>query len=656
MAVLIESVPSAHYVFSPTQLVIEVPFQYLTPNHVRLYYLNEGEMTPIDYTKYEVKRGQEIHLKSDMLPAGTDFYARREVALTQPWDSTGITHIKPSEFERAMDRIIMAAQELRQRELFNYVTLKTQSLGYIQKQQGWLLGEDGTADISGNFHGYANITDGIIDGRTVEILGVTTHRQYMQGFADANLGSVDTPNVDGVDIRGAGRTIFISVFITKLFGGIRRFHAQISKDAEIWYALPDNPSREDPDSWKGEGGGFTTIEGVNYQITELPFDHEEDSPVDTTYYIRIRGARWDDFVTAWTPAQAATIKPTGPDDLVAGAITAEAIQVDVLSTLSANMGVLTAGEIRSPGGELLIDLSHNSIGVGALSGRGLSADGEQIFFNGTIRADYLAPTGRDWDGGSATSSFTDYEIDGGTAFSGTNYFNLFADDRTGSRTGPQFHSVVVDSSLFIAEKLQIGDYQNGQGILWDGSTLSVKGSGNFTGNISASTISGSAISGSTVSGASITGGSININNVFTVDSSGSVAAGNLNLTGGTISGNITMTGSLQGGQIQTTDTSNRGTFIDSVSASFGRHLTSGGGVGIGWGSQMSTLIWTYSTQLFIDGGTGTSLRVNIPLTAASSASFQGPVFINLSALPQSASEAAPGQVFRNGQDLRIKVP
>lgn len=346
MAVNEQYVPSTAFTFSPSVLVIDVPWEYLSPDHIKLYHVVDGEMSPALESSFEVY-GNQIHLHPDSFEEGENFYVRREVPLVQPYDSTGIRDIKPKEFERAMDRIIMAAQELQNRELFNVVTQKTTSLGYVAGTQGWLLGEDGAADITGHFHGSVNITSGTIDGRSVEIAGVTSHRQTMAGFVDVDLGTTDQPDIARLGATPAGRYVTISAGITKLYGGVNIYQFQISKDGLTWFGLPDAPARDMPDSWKdGSGAGWTETTETTIQLGPMPFDEVEGEPVATTYYFRARGVRVDGEVSGWSLPVTAVMELTGNSDLAYNSIEATRLALGTIGSaqLTAELNAAIGGE------------------------------------------------------------------------------------------------------------------------------------------------------------------------------------------------------------------------------------------------------------------------------------------------------------------------
>ena len=370
MAVNEAYVPSTPFTFSNTNLVIDVPWEALSPDHVTLYTLVDTQLEPIDERKYEV-RGNKIHMAEQMLDEGTLFYVRRKVPLLQPYSSVGVTHVRPQDLERALDRVIMAAQELQSRELFTHVIEDYQSLGYIEYTQGWRLGMDGSADISGHFHGSVNITSGTIDGRTVEIIGSTSHRQHMEGFADAELGTIDMPQIDGLKILASGRYISIIAFMSKLFGGIRLVQLQISKTGTSWYALPDAPNITDPNSWRGPSEGVTEIQGTQTMIGPLPMDENIDGgPAETDYYIRARGVRVDGDTTGWTLGELVTLIPSeelGPGVITETHIADDSISTPKLQAMSVQAGKIAADAIQAG------HISANAVVAGKIAANAVQA-------------------------------------------------------------------------------------------------------------------------------------------------------------------------------------------------------------------------------------------------------------------------------------------
>lgn len=355
MAVLEQYVPSTAFTFSNSNLEIDIPWEFLSPDHIKLY-RNEGTgVAPILESLYDV-RGSRIFMTEGMLDEGETFYVRREVPLDQPWDATGLTKISPREIERALDRVIMAAQELQNRELFNVVTQKTQSIGYVQGQQGWLLGEDGTADITGSFRGTVAITGGVIDGTQVDILGVTDQRQTMLGFVNNELGTIDMPLVQGITLASAQRYLIVTVNINQAFGGVANVELQISRDGSEWFALGDAPDPTLPDSWKGAKNAATLIDGLNTYRGPLPLEGDGgNNPNATLYYVRARGVRLDNVRTDWSAARSVLISPIIGSDIANNSITGDKLILDAgfFNQVFANDATITATLTIGQGGQIV---------------------------------------------------------------------------------------------------------------------------------------------------------------------------------------------------------------------------------------------------------------------------------------------------------------
>ena len=347
MAVNEAYTPSTAYTFDTSNLTAPIPWEYISPDHIRLYRLVDGEMTPIDVTKYDVE-GSNIIMSETMMTHGETFYVRRKVPLTQPYSSVGINRVSPTDLERALDRVIMAAQELQSRELFTHIIEDMQSLGYISGVQGWRLGLDGDAEINGRFNGEANITGGTIS-ENVEIVNSTSHRQHINGFADALVGAVDTPDMNGYEALAGGRYISVIVFVSQLFGGSRMFDVQISKDSSTWYGLPDNPDPEVPTSWNnGTVTSFTQVSGIQTQRGPMPMEEDgEGNPIDTTYYIRVRGRRADGYLGDWESPKTVVMEPVGEGDIGTGAIVASLIAAEAVTAGKIAAGSITADRLTA---------------------------------------------------------------------------------------------------------------------------------------------------------------------------------------------------------------------------------------------------------------------------------------------------------------------
>ncbi len=123
-------------------------------------------------------------------------------------------------------------------------------------------------------------------------------------------------------------------------------HVQSSSDYYYWIRAV---------STDGVEGGFNAVDGT-----------EANASLDPTYSLEV-------LENAITAAQ-----------IVAGAVTADRITAVTLAALSANMGILTAGQILSPDGTFNIDLANKRITITGPAGQ--SADDYMTIQNGYIQS------------------------------------------------------------------------------------------------------------------------------------------------------------------------------------------------------------------------------------------------------------------------------
>ena len=87
--------------------------------------------------------------------------------------------------------------------------------------------------------------------------------------------------------------------------------------------------------------------------------------LDTTYHIRLRAVDMSGNKSEWSNrVSATTAKISDPESFVAGVIKADAIDVDYLSAISANIGEITAGKLKGQYNSTTVDLDNDLIDIG----------------------------------------------------------------------------------------------------------------------------------------------------------------------------------------------------------------------------------------------------------------------------------------------------
>lgn len=162
-----------------------------------------------------------------------------------------------------------------------------------------------------------------------------------------------------VSFSGQGRHLSVAISNEERYGELVT-EVQVSKDNKTWYE-PDLTS--DPyasaDNWKkNQNKAFNVLGESFYQKLPLETDTKSNTVKDTTYYYRFRtvnvtakkqsnGYAAFPFIAQGTGARDVVKNAINTAHIVDGAITALKIYVENLAAITANLGVITNGTLKS---------------------------------------------------------------------------------------------------------------------------------------------------------------------------------------------------------------------------------------------------------------------------------------------------------------------
>lgn len=189
--------------------------------------------------------------------------------------------------------------------------------------------------------------------------------------AEYNLSAYKTwlPFVPKVSASVSGRAIALSIATDESYWGWVRYEVQVSKDRNTWYSVGSGDAYTVEAAWQGTQNAVTPFYGAMYEHVYPLANQSSSTPVDTTYYFRVRAvthtatdkysssSNWQDSWAYVSDAKyymliTATAKATAAVDIVAGAVNAarlatSAVTTDKLASCAVTGAKIAAGAVTA---------------------------------------------------------------------------------------------------------------------------------------------------------------------------------------------------------------------------------------------------------------------------------------------------------------------